>query len=402
MTTLDTPARAATVRAEDLLTDDMLARFDQRAPEYDRENRFFDEDFEELRRSGYLLAAVPTELGGAGLTLPEIVQLQRRLAFHAPATAVAVNMHVYWTGVAADLARMGDDSMLWVLRAAAAGHVFAAGHGERGNDVPMLASTSVATRVDGGWRISGHKIFGSLSPVWTFLGVHAMDTSDPTSPKVVHAFLPRDAAGISIQETWDTMGMRATTSHDTVLDDVFVGDEHVALVCPAGFAGASPFHLAVFAWAMMGFGAVYLGIADRAYELTVADASRRTSISMERSLAHHPGVQSTVAVMRMELESATALLDRTSTEWASGVDHGGEWPIKLLATKSTVVNQAWRVVDAAMDLSGGSGIFRGRLMERLFRDARLGRVHPGNDLFAQETIGKLALGIDPDARPRWG
>ena len=91
-----------------LLTDEMLTRFDERAPVYDRENRFFDEDFEELKRSGYLLCTVPTEFGGAGLGLDAYVGLQRRLAYVAPPTALAVNMHCYWTGVASDLMAMGD------------------------------------------------------------------------------------------------------------------------------------------------------------------------------------------------------------------------------------------------------------------------------------------------------
>ena len=80
----------------------MLARFDERAPVYDREHRFFTEDFEELRDCGYLNAAVPVAFGGAGLTFAEVQDLQRRLAYVAPATALAVNMHFYWTGVAAD------------------------------------------------------------------------------------------------------------------------------------------------------------------------------------------------------------------------------------------------------------------------------------------------------------
>src|SRR3954469_9441798 len=117
MTSID-PAR--------LLTDDMLARFDARAPVYDRENRFFDEDWDELRESGYLLAAVPPEFGGAGLGLCDGPRLQGQLAYHAPATAVAVNMHLYWTGVAADLLKAGDTSMRWVLEKAAQGEVFAA------------------------------------------------------------------------------------------------------------------------------------------------------------------------------------------------------------------------------------------------------------------------------------
>src|SRR5688572_4137527 len=122
----------ATASATTLLTQAMLDRFDERAPVYDRENRFFTEDFEELRSSGYLKAAVPPELGGRGLSLAEIAPMQRRLSYYAPATAVAVNMHLYWTGTAADLHRNGDDSLAFVLEAAAAGQVFAAGHGERG------------------------------------------------------------------------------------------------------------------------------------------------------------------------------------------------------------------------------------------------------------------------------
>jgi alkylation response protein AidB-like acyl-CoA dehydrogenase len=385
-----------------LLTDEMLGAFDRRAAAYDRENRFFTEDFEELRASGYLLAAVPEQYGGSGLSLPEVAELQRRLAYSAPATAIAVNMHLYWTGVASDLLRLGDERLVWVLEAAAAGHVFAAGHGERGNDVPLLLSTSTAERCDGGWLISGHKIFGSLSPVWTYMGVHAMDTSAPGAPQVVHAFVHRDAPGLRIVETWDTMGMRATSSHDTVLESVFVPDDRVAAVSPAGFAGAGLFHLSVFAWGMLGFGAVYLGIADRAFHITVAAANAKTSITLSRTMAHHPGVQSAVADMCLKLEAAQSHLERTCQDWADGVDHAARWPTKLIATKHAVVNRAWEVVDIAMDLSGGAGIFRSSRMEQIFRDARLGRIHPGNDLFTHEVVGKLCLGISPDEQPRWG
>ena len=111
-----------TTPAEDPpLTDEMLLRFRERAPGYDRENRFFTEDFEELRDSGYLLMAVPRELGGLGMTLAEVCREQRRLGYYAPADALAVNMHIYWTGLAADLWRAGDRSLEWLLRAAAGG-----------------------------------------------------------------------------------------------------------------------------------------------------------------------------------------------------------------------------------------------------------------------------------------
>src|SRR4249920_3287125 len=152
-----------------VLTEEMLARFASRAASYDQENRFFEEDFKELQAAKYLLLPLPPEFGGAGLTLAEMCREQRRLAYHAPATALAVNMHLYWLGVAADLFRRGDVSLEWMLREAAAGEIFAAGHAESGNDVPVLLSTSKAERVDGGYRFTGRKGFGSLTPVWTRL-----------------------------------------------------------------------------------------------------------------------------------------------------------------------------------------------------------------------------------------
>ena len=142
----------------------MLARFSERAPVYDRENRFFQEDFDELKAAGYLNIALPREFGGLGLNLAEVGQLQRKLAYHAAPTALAVNMHIYWTGIFADLWRRGDKSVEPFLREAAAGEVFAAGHAESGNDLPVLLSSTRAETVDGGYKFHGKKSFGSLGP----------------------------------------------------------------------------------------------------------------------------------------------------------------------------------------------------------------------------------------------
>ncbi|MEY2552915.1 MAG: hypothetical protein QOC57_775 [Ilumatobacteraceae bacterium] len=385
----------------DLLTDEMLARFDGRVGIYDRENRFFDEDWDELRQSGYLMAAVPAEFGGSGLGLDEIARLQGRLAYYAPATAVAVNMHLYWTGVAADLLRNGDTSCRWLLERAADGEIFAAIHGEAGNDIPLLLSSSKAEKVPGGWEISGHKIFGSLSPVWTLAGFHAMDTSDPANPQIVHGFLPRNASGYEIIETWDTIGMRATQSHDTVLDRAFVADENIVLVTPAGFKGAGLFQVAVFAWALMGFSTVYLGAARRAFDITIDRMPKRTSVALTHSMAHHPEVQHNVAEMRIALDASQALLERVCSDWATGVAHA-DWPVRIVGARHFVINQAYDIVDRAMDLSGGSAAFKGNRLEQIFRDVRMGRFHPGNTLLAHELVGKLCLGLDPDDPQRWG
>jgi len=394
MTTID--------RDTAVLTDEMLGRFDGRAPVYDRENRFFQEDFDELQASGYLGIALPRDLGGGDLTLSEVSELQRKLAYHAPATALGVNMHFYWVGMAADLHRMGLDGGDWILRKAAEGEVFAAGHGEAGNDVPVLLSSASAERVDGGWEITAHKIFGSLSPVWTYLGVHAMDSSDPAGPRIVHGFLRRSAPRYRIEDTWDVLGMRATASQDTLLDRAFIPDDEVVMVCPAGFTGAGPFHVALFAWALLGFAGVYLGLARRAYDEVLAQLPRRTSMALSRSMAYHPEVQHIVAEMRIALEAATSHLDQVCDDWSRGVDHGMQWPAKIMACKHNVVSLAWSVVDNALDVSGGSGIFKRTRLEQIVRDARLGRIHPGNPMLTHEVVGKLSLGINPDEQPRWG
>lgn len=110
-----------TAIAPGLLSDDMLDRFDQRAARYDHDNTFFTEDFEELHASGFLSIALPEEFGGTGVRLDDYSTAIREIGYVAPATALAVNMHVYWTGVAADLARGGDDSCNFILEQAGRG-----------------------------------------------------------------------------------------------------------------------------------------------------------------------------------------------------------------------------------------------------------------------------------------
>ena len=385
-----------------LLTDEMLARFAARAPRYDAENRFAAEDFEELREAGYLLLNVPTELGGYGRTLAETAREQRRLAYYAAPTALAVNMHLYWTGLAADLWRAGDTSLQWLLEEAVRGEVFAAGHAESGNDIPVLLSTTKAERVEGGYRFTGHKSFGSLTPVWTYLGIHGMDASNPAAPVIVHAFMPRNTEGYRIQATWDTLGMRATQSDDTVLDGTFVPERYIARVVPAGAAGIDRFVLAIFAWALIGFGNIYYSVARRALDVTIETARKKRSIAITRTMAYHAELQHRVAQMGLLIEGIEPHLNGIADDWSTGVDHGGMWPAKLFAAKYHAVEASWQIVDLALEVSGGFGVFRRSGLERLFRDARLGRIHPANSMLTHEIVGKTLLGISPDETPRWG
>jgi alkylation response protein AidB-like acyl-CoA dehydrogenase len=311
-----------------------------------------------------------------------------------------MTMHSYWIGIATELERLGDTSLRWILEAAVDGEVFAAGHAETGNDIPVLLSTCTAERVEGGYVLTGHKQFGSNGPAWRWLGAHAIDASAPGGPQIVHAFVERTSPGVSVVETWDTLGMRPTQSHDTILDKVFVPDHRVGRVVPAG-DGTDIFIVAMAMWPLSLMAAVYLGIADRALELAVGGAGRKTSIAIERgAYAYNPMVQHQVAEMFLELDAASATLERFVSDWVAGVDHGDAWVPKVYSTKWRAVEAAKRVVDIALDVAGGGGMFKGNELERLYRDVRCGGFHPGNDALAHEVIGKSVLGILAE-QPRW-
>lgn len=119
-------------------------------------------------------------------------------------------------------------------------------------------------------------------------------------------------------------------------------------------------------------------------------------------MAYHAEVQHALAEMALALEPVEPLLERTATDWSLGVDHGASWAAKIVSTKYVAVENAWRAVDLAIDVSGGFGIFCKAGLERLFRDARIGRIHPANSFLTHEIVAKTALGIGLDETPRWG
>ena len=158
---------------EDILPDALLERLRGRAAGYDQNNQFFHEDLEELAAAGYLKLFVPESDGGFGLGLEAVAALQQRLATAAPATALAVNMHLVWTGVAQVMAARGDNSLDFVLKEAGQGEVFAFGISEAGNDSMLFDSGTVAEPLpDGGYKFHRpedlHKPFPRLDPAGDF------------------------------------------------------------------------------------------------------------------------------------------------------------------------------------------------------------------------------------------
>ncbi|MFM0739599.1 acyl-CoA/acyl-ACP dehydrogenase [Paraburkholderia xenovorans] len=377
-----------------LLSEALLDRIGTRAALYDRENRFFFEDIDELKEAGFLRASVPLELGGLGLTSPELIREQVRLAGRAPATALALNMHQYWIGAALHLLRRGDTSAQWILTEAAAGKVFAAGHGEPGNDLGLAHSFVKATPLaDGGYCFEGRKIFTSLAPAWDWLGVHGLDDSDPVQPKIVHAFIERGTPGHRTVKTWDTLGMRATQSDDTLLEGAVATPDRVTRVLPAGVPN-DPFVDGILGAVLPGLAAVYYGIAKRAFDLALASAKSRTSSALQgKTYAYKPLTQHTVAEAAIALDSIEALLERVADQWWAGYPEGELWIARLLAAKQHAVDGALHVVNLSLQIAGAGALAKRAELERLYRDVRAGAFHPPNADASHEVIGQAWLGV---------
>jgi alkylation response protein AidB-like acyl-CoA dehydrogenase len=377
------------------LPDDLLARIRERAPIHDRDNTFPDADLAELRDAGYLAILVPTALGGAGLGLAEASALQQRLAGAAPATALAVNMHLVWTGVAKVLADRGIDALRFVQEGAAAGEVFAFGISEAGNDLVLFGSgTDAAPRPDGGYAFTGTKIFTSLAPVWTQLGLHGLDTSSPDAPKMVYAFVPRseEAAGrILTRDDWDTLGMRGTQSRTTELHGAVAPAERIVRRIDPG-PNPDPLVFGIFAVFEILLASVYTGIARRALDLAVETAGRRTSKKTGKPYSQDPDIRRRIAGMALAYDALPPQLAALARDVDGLADHGGRWFSLLAGIKHRAVVAAKEAVDDAVLVAGGASYFAASELGRLYRDVLAGLFHPSDPESAHATVATAWLG----------
>ena len=377
-----------------VLPDDLLERIRARAAEHDRENTFPDDDLRELSDAGYLAILVPEELGGGGLDLAQSAVLQQRLAGAAPATALAINMHLVWTGVAKVLADRGIDALRFVQTGAAAGEVFAFGISEAGNDLVLFGSdTDAAPRADGSYAFTGMKIFTSLAPVWTQLGLHGLDTTSADAPQMVYAFVPRADAGDTVvtRDDWDTLGMRGTQSRTTELHAAIApADRVVRRIAPG--PNPDPLVFGIFSVFELLLASVYTGIARRALEVAVGTATKRRSKKTGAPYSHDPDIRWRIAEMALAYDALPPQIDALSRDVDAGVDHADRWFSLLSGVKHRAVTMAKAVVDEAILVSGGSSYFAASELSRLYRDVLAGQFHPSDPESAHATVAAAWLG----------
>lgn len=377
---------------EELLPDDLLETLRGRAAGYDEDNRFFTEDLEDLKAAGYLTMLVPEEFGGHGFTLRQASQAQRRLAQAAPATALGINMHHVIMGMAYTLWRRGDRRLDWVFEDATRGEIFAFGISEAGNDAVLFDSVSTATPSgDGGYTISGTKIFTSLSPVWTRLVIHARHED-----QLVFGFLDRDADGIEILNDWDTLGMRASQSCTTKLHEVVMRPERVATRTPLG-PNPDPLVWGIFGAFELLLAAVYTGIGERAVNLAVEIVGKRRSHVKDAPYAHDPDIRWQIASagilmdgVVLQLEKLTADVDLVGT--GEEPEYGGKWFLHFSGVKGRATEAAKEAVELAVRTTGGAQYFRRSELQRLYRDVLAGLYHPSDNESLHASYAKALLG----------
>lgn len=358
------------------LTPDLLARIRERAAGYDRDNAFFTDDLDELRAAGYL----------APRSLLQTARDQRLLAAHAPATALGINMHLVWVGVARVLHDRGDSSLDWVLRDADAGELFAFGNSEPGNDLVLWDSLTRVEAVDGGYAFTGTKIFTSLAPAWTRLGVFGK-----LGDELIHGFLTRDDAGVETLDDWDTLGMRATSSNTTKLHGAVVPEERISRRLPVG-PNADPFVFGIFSNFLLLIGSVYAGIADRALELAVAAAQKRTSLKTGATYDQDPDIRWRLADAALALDALRPDLETLAADVDAVADHGAGWFRLLTGAKHRATETARYVVDQAMRVAGGGGYRSSSELSRLQRDVLAGIYHPSDTESVHATVATNLLG----------
>lgn len=380
---------------EDVLSVELLERIRSRAAGYDEHNEFCHEDLSQLQEAGYLKALVPEDRGGLGWGLPQLVAAQRLLSAHAPATALAVNMHHVWVSVARYMVQLGHDEFAHVLDEAAQDHIFAFGISEAGNDAVLFDSTTDArVHDDGSVSFTGTKIFTTLAPAWTRLGLFGKDitaTGQEGEKPLIFGFLPRDAPGWEIMENWDMLGMRATHSHATVLENARVPAERIVRRLPVG-PNPDPLVFAIFSSFLTLLASVYTGIGDRALQLGAEHAAARRSLLTGESLAKDADIRYTLAEAQLQQLALDAQLRGLATEVEAGTDHGASWFPRLVTLRTSATRTARSVLDAALSVSGGAQYHRTSELSRLYRDVLAGIHHPSDDESAHRTLANYLLG----------
>lgn len=369
--------------------------FQERAYEHDLQGSFPKENIADLVNSGYHVLTVPEKYGGKEISLLEMVKAQEIIAEMDGSTALSIGWHV---GIIKGI----HDSKSWdeplyerVLRDVVEnGALINSASSEKATGSPTRGGKPETKAKLAGkhWVITGRKVFATMAPVLDYFIVTASITD---SDKVASFLIHKDMEGVSIEETWDSIAMRATGSHDLVLNEVKVPKEMLIEYIIPGNKRAE-------GW-LLHIPACYLGIAKAAFRYAVNFSLSYSPNSIERTktISDLPNVRQKIGDMYLKIIQCEHFLYSVARKWdESGYEERQKMKPELSAAKSSITNAALEIVDLAMRLTGLYSLSQKNPLQRYYRDVRAGLHNPPMDdvtnmLLADVAIAKMRQEKNP-------
>ena len=365
------------------------------AVESDRTGKLSLHNYRRMREAGYLHAPAPAELGGSAASLLDMCRAQQALARGCGATALAVNMHLFQVGALTDAWCNGQPVEPLLRRIVEEGLVLAS-NGAESIVLGEWTPATIARRTPTGYVVSGRKFFCSQATVFDIVRFLAHDCDTGETLLLSAA---RDAPGLRIEETWDTTGMRASASHDLVLDEVEIEERDVSARFPAGEPLRTPALMNVYRWFLPMVASVYLGIAEEASH----QAHEALGLGINSVHRHEALTDVMLGEMAVALLTARSVRDQLVAEINEFPRDAHAALFKAIAIKEIVFSRSMAAVEKAVAIAGGRSYFRKSPLERLVRDAQAGRFHPPAAPVSYQILGQFsreAAGRSDETRVR--
>jgi alkylation response protein AidB-like acyl-CoA dehydrogenase len=372
---------------------DLAADFAVRSAQHDRDASHPIENYQRLRDEGFLALTVAQKWGGAGAGFLDHTIAYEALGQGCPSTALAFNMHASVVMPLLECVEVTTETKRRIAQMVAHDRCLIAGNFSEPITTALIGERPLKTRArrfDGGYSVSGRKMFASMLEAADYVLVMAYPEGATTSFAGIILMLPRVTAGRRVDPNWDVLGMRATRSDALILDECRVPDSAVVFRSD----DMRSFRHAYLNWFWGSYTAVYLGLAAAAYDELRRVVHARRPEGYVQPLAYHPDVRRHVAEISVDLEAARLITYRSA--WLSDTEGPtAETTAALYRAKYMVGEAVTRITRVALTLGGAHGIFKGSRLEQLFRDGALAPLHPPPADFCLYNMGIFELGLDP-------
>lgn len=387
MSASDTLLRNDQDRAIAALADELAREIGRNAAEHDRAGSFPHDHFALLHRRGVLALTVPERHGGRGISIYQVLLFQERLAKGSGSTALALGWHLMVFGYLgyglrwseSVLEKLAYDAVEkgWLINVLVTER-------EAGNLLRGARPGTIARRTDSGWVLNGRKAFCSSAPALQQMIVYAWIEGEERTAE----FLVPRAEGVEVIETWNTVGMRSTGSHDIAFTHVQLAPEAFLGYIDIGKRSTFTSGSRIFG---LQLAAVYLGIAVAARDEALAFAAGYEAKSLGKSILEAPAVQAKLGEIELLIGASRTLLYGLAERWEQHEDQRERLEHEVSITKVTVTNNAIRIVELAMGIVGGHSLSREHPLERHFRDVQCARFNPPQDDTVLANLAKAAI-----------